>query len=74
MSLPKDRSNRAWVEHWRRAGPLLERARRDELRRFKYEESAAAIDALLWLASKFGQRRDTSGLVEQQRLFQKARR
>jgi hypothetical protein len=62
-----------WVETWKRAGPELERVRREELRAFRHEDSVELIDSLLELGVQFGQVRTTSGLVEQQRLFMKAR-
>ena len=64
----------AWVKHWQRIGPLLEEIRREELRNFKYEDHIELIDSLLELGCRMGPPRTTSGLVELQRLFQKARR
>jgi hypothetical protein len=63
----------AWVAHWQRIGPLLERIRREELRNFKYEDHIDLIDSLLEIGCRMGPPRTTSGLVEMQRLFQKAR-
>jgi len=63
-----------WVETWKRAGPELERFRRQELRAFNYEENMHLVDGLLAMAARFARPRPTSGLVEQQRLFAKARR
>ena len=62
---PKD--NRGFVEHWRRAGAMLERVRRRELREFDHRAAAEAIDALLQMGVDFGEERSTSGLVELQR-------
>lgn len=67
-------TDRAWAEHWRQWGPQLDQIRRDELRRFRYEDHRAAIDALLQIAHEHATPRLTSGLVEQQRLFRQARR
>ena len=63
----------AWVKHWQRIGPLLEQIRREELRNFKYENHVDLIDSLLEIGCRTGPPRTTSGLVELQRLFQKAR-
>ena len=63
-----------WVETWKRAGPELERFRRQELRAFNYEKSMHIVDGLLEMGARFARPRPTSGLVEQQRLFQKAKR
>jgi hypothetical protein len=63
-----------WVETWKRAGPELERIRREELRAFRYEDKAGIIESLLEIGVDFGRPRLTSGLVEQQRLFMKGRK
>ncbi len=62
-----------WVEAWQRAGPELERMRREELRAFRYEEHVEAIAGLLDAAARVAKPRPSSGLVEQQRWFQKVR-
>ncbi|HEY2881136.1 MAG TPA: hypothetical protein VGJ15_01855 [Pirellulales bacterium] len=68
-------ATRQWVEHWKRVGPILERVEHDELRHRSFEDNWERIDGLL----QFGfdvphdQRPVTSGLVEQQRVFAKAR-
>lgn len=58
---------KAYVEHWKRVGPLLEEIRREELRRYRTEDNVAAIHALMELGGQFAQPRPTSGLVELQR-------
>ena len=63
-----------WVETWKRAGPELERFRRQELRAFNYKENMHIVDGLLEMAVRFARPRPTSGLVEQQRIFRRARR
>jgi len=63
-----------WVDGWRDAGSELKRIGRQELRRFKYEENRALVDALLQIGSTFGFPRQTSGLVELQRWFARLRR
>jgi hypothetical protein len=68
---PEDPLTKAWVETWVKAGRRLEAMRRQDLRDFVYEEHLQEIDELLDMACRFGQPRKTSGLVEQQRLFQK---
>jgi hypothetical protein len=68
-----DRLTKVWVETWVKAGHELDAIRRQKLRDFVYEEHIQEIDELLDIAHRFGQARKTSGLVEQQRLFQKWR-
>jgi len=70
---PNDPFTKAWVETWGKAGAKLEAIRRQELRSFVYEEHVQEIDDLLEIACRFARPRETSGLVEQQRLFQKLR-
>lgn len=62
-----------FVATWAKAGPALEEIRRQELADFDYAANAASIDALLQLATREPYCPSTSGLVEQQRLFQKLR-
>jgi hypothetical protein len=62
---------RLWVETWQRAGPELDRIKRDELRRMRHEDVAHIIDALFEIGCQFAVPRTSSGLVEQQRLFGK---
>jgi hypothetical protein len=73
MPRPDETKLKAWVETWKRAGPELERIRREELRAFKHEENVEIIDSLLQLGVDHGVPRTTSRLVEQQRLFRKMR-
>jgi hypothetical protein len=67
-------TDKDWVEHWRRLGPLLEKIHREELRHFNFEEQAPIIDALLQLGLENAVPRPTSGLVELERLLAKGRR
>jgi len=65
---------KAWVENWKRAGPLLERFRHEELRQLRHEDSLEMIDGLLQIGYQHRSDEPTSGLVEQQRIFMRARR
>ena len=65
---------RRWVQAWKRAGEALEKLRREELRRL---DPHAAIALLCGPADYRAEPRapkPSSGLVEQQRWFKKARR
>ncbi|MCX7048703.1 MAG: hypothetical protein NTX50_24850 [Candidatus Sumerlaeota bacterium] len=64
---------RAWVENWKTLGPILEEMRRKELRDLKYEDHYGAVASLLEIGVRFGRPRTTSGMVEMQRLFMRAR-
>lgn len=65
-------TGRRWVETWRRAGAALEQIRRAELLALDQSRALARLcDAAPgWLPPA----RESSGLVEQQRWFQKAAR
>jgi hypothetical protein len=65
---------REYVERWQKAGPELERVRREELRALTDADGRELFRCVLELASLHIQNRPTSGLVEQQRIFQKARK
>ena len=73
MPTSDENETKLWVETWLKAGPKLEAIRRRELRNFDYRKHYEAIDALLEIGCRFAKPRSTSGLVEQQRLFMKAR-
>ncbi|MBI2190936.1 MAG: hypothetical protein HYU36_02990 [Planctomycetes bacterium] len=60
------------VQQWKRAGPELERIRREALERLEYDWES--VDDLLDMADKFSRPRSTTGMVEMQKWFMKARR
>jgi hypothetical protein len=68
--------NRRWVEQWALAGPLLAQMERQELRSFDFAKNWQMVDGLLQLGFDVPNCKcpDSSGLVEQQRLFSIARR
>jgi hypothetical protein len=61
-----------WVETWKKAGPELERLRREELRRLDPEQSIALLCGPADYTVPPRAPKSTSGLVEQQRWFMKA--
>ncbi|HEY5913942.1 MAG TPA: hypothetical protein VJA21_25415 [Verrucomicrobiae bacterium] len=65
---------RSWIRRWEELGPILERLRAESIRQ---ADTAAAIEAfgLAYKSARLhGRRRTSSGLVEQQRWFQRSRR
>lgn len=64
---------REYVERWKKAGPALEKIRREELRTMRFEEEATAIDLLLEAGLRCAPPSTTSGLVEMQRILARAR-
>ncbi len=65
---------RQCVDAWRRAAPELERMRREDIRHADTARSIPAFDGLFESAVRDYPAKPTSGLVEQQRCFQRARR
>jgi len=62
-----------WVDQWKITGPELERIKKEELRAMTEEEAFESAQRLssymtdaIWIDP---QRRDSVGLIEQQRLF-----
>lgn len=66
-------SDRAVVLQWRSAAVALEGVRRNELRGLTDEEALVAADALLSLVALAPVDERLTGLVEQQRIFARAR-
>lgn len=63
-----------WVAAWKRAGPELERMRFEDVRRADTAKSIELLsDAFEWAMRELGPQ-PTSGLVEQQAIFQRMRR
>lgn len=62
-----------WVDAWRRAGPELERMRRDDIRHADTARSIPAFDGLFEGAIRDFPAKLTSGLVEQQCCFRRAK-
>jgi hypothetical protein len=67
------RAEQAWIAAWRRAGPALERIRREELRRLDHRTVIASFDDAFLAINRHPRPDTTSGLVEQQRLFARLR-
>jgi hypothetical protein len=63
-----------WVEIWKRAGPELERIRLEEVRGTDTTRAILILNDAFESARLTCSVRNTSGLVEQQALFMKARR
>jgi len=63
-----------WVEIWKRAGVALERVKRDELRRLDHQHILQLLCGPADYTVPPRAPKPTSGLIEQQRLFMKARR
>lgn len=62
------------VDAWRRAGPELERMRREDIRRADTMRAIPAFDGLFEAAIRDYPPKPTSGLIEQQRYFRRGRK
>jgi hypothetical protein len=65
---------RRWVDIWKRAGPELERVKRNELRRLDHQQTLQLLCGPADYNVPLRAPKPTSGLIEQQRWFMKARR
>jgi hypothetical protein len=71
--LPSSDDQVRWISSWRAAGPALEQVRRRELRALDGRRAIALLTGPADYHTEPRKARPTSGLVEQQRLFLKAR-
>jgi hypothetical protein len=62
-----------WIATWRRAGPELERIRRDEIRRSDTAVAVALLEDVTAAALRMNPPKSWSGLVEQQAVFMRGR-
>jgi hypothetical protein len=60
-----------WVETWKRAGPELERIRREELRKVNTFQALSCLMGPVDFTQEPFRPRPSSGLVQQQALFKK---
>jgi hypothetical protein len=63
-----------WLEGWKQAGPVLEELRAAEIRGADTVRSMEMLDGMFDHAVKTMPQREMSGLIEQQRIFARARR
>lgn len=65
---------RAWIENWERLGPKLDALRLEKLRSVNTAEAIESLQSAYRSARLHCPSRRSSGLVEQQRWFMRARR
>jgi hypothetical protein len=65
---------RAWIRNWEKTGPILEEMRRKSIRGANTLQAIAAFDGAFQTAVRDFPPKPWSGLIEQQRLFQLARK
>ena len=64
---------REYAERWKRLGPLLEAQREEDVRRSDTVQSMTAFGRLFYSALQSSPPKQTSGLVDQQRIFMRLR-
>lgn len=62
-----------WVAQWKAAGSALKAVRAEELSRLDEAQTAAIASSFFVVENPQRQKCETSGLVEQQAIFQRAR-
>jgi hypothetical protein len=73
MSEQEKTRARQCIEAWRRAGPELDRMRREDIRRADTPAAIRAFDGLFESVVRDFPPKPMSGLVEQQRWFRRAK-
>ncbi|MCC7001782.1 MAG: hypothetical protein IT357_06475 [Gemmatimonadaceae bacterium] len=73
MSVPTDAQAQAWMVQWRAAAPVLARQRAAELEQVNLWQVAEELEDAFWISARAAAAARASGLVEQQRLFARAR-
>jgi hypothetical protein len=74
MSEPEKSRTRAWFKNWEELGPMLDELRAEDIRNADTVNSMEILDGMFNHAAKTLPARDTSGLIEQQQIFSRARR
>ncbi len=74
MSEQEKARTRAWIKNWQELGPILEEMKRDSLKRVRTADAIEAFDLAYKSARLHSPRRETSGLIEQQRWFKRGHR
>ena len=73
MTAIEQENARRWVQTWKVAGPLLEQIRAEEIRAADTVKSMEILDDAFSSAVWLNKPRPSSGLVEQQEIFSRAR-
>ena len=74
MSESEKAQTRAWVKNWQAAGPILEEIRAEEIRATDTVDAMEILDGMFTHAVETVPVRESSGLVEQQRIFSRAKK
>lgn len=73
MTQPTKAQAQRWAAQWRAAGPALARVRAAELQSVDLWRVAEELEEAFWARVRSEPESDTSGLVEQQRVFARDR-
>jgi hypothetical protein len=74
MSEQEKAQTRAWMKTWQKAGPVLEEIRTAEIRATNTADAMEVLDGMFTHAVKTVPVRASSGLVEQQLIFRRAKK
>ncbi len=74
MSTTDQINARRWVQAWKEAGPVLEQMRADEIHSTDTVKAMEILDDAFTSAVWLNPPRESSGLVEQQEIFSRARK
>ena len=73
MTAQETENARRWVQAWKTAGPLLEEIRAEEIRATDTVKAMEMLDDLFTHGAISLPVRESSGLIEQQTIFARAR-
>lgn len=73
MNNQKTDAMRQWVARWKKAGPELERIRREELAHIDIRQTIELLEDAFQSAIRHSPPRPTTGLVDQQRWYKRFR-
>jgi hypothetical protein len=65
---------RAWIKSWQAVGPILEEVRAEEIRATDTVRAMEVLDGMFTHAVETVPARESSGLIEQQAIFARAKR
>ncbi len=74
MTEQEKAQTRAWIKNWQELGPILEEVRAEEIRATDTVSAMEVLDGMFTHAVETVPVRESSGLIEQQAIFARAKR
>ena len=74
MTEQEKAQTRAWIKNWQELGPILEEVRAEEIRATDTVSAMEVLDGMFTHAVETVPVRESSGLIEQQAIFARAKK